>query len=392
MRKTLSSLVRLSALLLLVALLSGCGYRQTAPSESDLREVGTVGSYTVTYDELYYLAMTYRAVLEEQYGEGIFSTPESAKQYREELETLVYRNITANYAILILAAEIGYKEADVAHLVDQSLEELVASLGDMHEYRKMLHENYMTDHFVRKNYAVNLLQNNVFNSYVEYLGLIESDADVICDKILNGSRYARTRHIAVFRDNGKSDGENRALMESLKAQLDAGADFDALVSQYGEDNAQTSDGYYFMRGEMQEAYEDAAFALKEGEISEVVEAEDGFYLIMRLEKQTEYVMMHCYGVGAPLYENYQKYTFLSMIDEKQAELTFHPNGFGATIDLTSLTQKTFFDGEHLLVILGIVLVCLAVAALIAWWVVLSIRADRREKEAKKTRKKQNKRK
>ena len=392
MRKTLSSLVRLSALLLLVALLSGCGYRQPEPSDADLCEVGTVGSYTVTYDELYYLAMTYRAVLEDQYGADIFSTPESAKQYREELETLVYRNITANYAILTLAAEIGYKEADVAHLVDQSLEELVTSLGGMHEYRVMLHENYMTDHFVRKNYAVNLLQNNVFNSYVEYLGLIESDAEVICNKILNGSRYARTRHIAVFRDNGKSDEENRALMGSLKAQLDAGADFDALVSQYGEDNAQTSDGYYFMRGEMQEAYEDAAFALKEGEISEVVEAEDGFYLIMRLEKQTEYVMMNCYGVGAPLYENYQKYTFLSMIDEKQAELTFHPNGFGASVDLTSLRQKTFFDGEYLLVILGMVLVGIALAALIAWWIVVSIRADRREKEAKKTRKKQNKRK
>lgn len=392
MKSAFSHLTRLFAGLLLILLLSGCGYRQAEPHQSDLRAVGTVGSYTVTYDELYYLAMTYRTVLEEQNGAGIFSSPESAKQYREELEALVYRNITANYAILTLAAEIGYKEADVAHLVDQSLEELVRSLGGMHEYRKMLHENYMTDHFVRRNYAVNLLQNNVFNSYVEYLGLIESDADVICDKILNGSRYARTRHIALFRDNGRSDAENRAQMESLKAQLDGGADFDALVSQYSEDKAQTSDGYYFMRGEMQEAYENAAFALKEGEISDVVEAEDGFYLIMRLEKQTEYVMMHCYGVGAPLYENYQKYTFLSMIDEKQEELSFQPNAFGASVDLTSLKQKTFFDGEHLLMILGIVLACLAVAALITWWVILSIRADRREKETKKNRKRQNKRK
>jgi hypothetical protein len=81
-----------------------------------------------------------------------------------------------------------------------------------------------------------------------------------------------------------------------------------------------------------------------------------------------------------------------MIDEKQEELSFQPNAFGASVDLTSLKQKTFFDGEHLLMILGIVLACLAVAALIAWWVILSIRADRREKETKKNRKRQNKRK
>lgn len=370
---------------LCISVLTGCGYRQEKAKESDLREVGRVGNYAVTYDELYFLAMTYQDVLKAEYGEDIFDTVESRNQYRDELEKLVYRNITANYAVFTLAAEIGYTEADVQDMVDESLEEMVASLGGMHAYRKMLHENYMTDRFVRASTAVNILQSNLLNSYVYYLGLIESEPDAIYSEIMEGNDYIRTLHIAVFRDNGKSDAENLTLMQSLKERLDAGEDFEELIREYGEDMNLSGDGYYFARGEMQEAYEDAAFALSVGEYSGVIEAEDGFYIVKRYPKESEFVLMNCHGVGALLYDNYQKYRLLTFIDEQQEELSFEPSAYGSSIDLAGLKQKTFFDLEYLLIVLAVVLAIGGVAALIAWWCVLSIRADRKEREQKKKR-------
>jgi parvulin-like peptidyl-prolyl isomerase len=49
-------------------------------------------------------------------------------------------------------------------------------------------------------------------------------------------------------------------------------------------------GYYFTYGEMDKTYEDAAFALSVGEVSDVVETEDGFFIIERLEKSSTYML------------------------------------------------------------------------------------------------------
>ena len=376
-------------LVLLTVLFSGCGYRRIKPSEADLREVGTVGSHTVTYDELYHVAMTCRDALKSVYGEEIFDTAESRDAYREELLELTYDTLTSNFAVFDLASDIRYTEDDVQEYVDTYMEELVESLGGRHAYKKMLHETYMTDNVARSNYAATLLQGNLFTSYVEYLGVIESDAEKIYSIIMEGSTYIRTRHIALFKDNGKTDAENRTAIEAIRAELDAGADFDTLVKTYGEDENLTRDGYYFMKGEMQEPYEEAAFALSVGEISDVVETEDGFYLIRRYEKQKEYVLLNCYGEGAPLYDSYQQYTFLAIIDEYRESLTFVPNAFGASIDLTGLSEKPFFDGEYLLLVIGIVLLACAFVGLIVWWCVASVREDRkgRPQSAKKNHKK-----
>ncbi|MBO5270646.1 MAG: peptidylprolyl isomerase [Clostridia bacterium] len=378
-RKYISLIALLLLFSMLLTVFTGCGYRKEREKERDLRAVGKVGKYTVTYDELFYLAMTYRDVMKGMYGEDIFDTEESREAYREELEELVYRNITANYAVFALAEEIRYTEADVQEMVDDSMQSLVESLGGMHEYRKMLHENYMTDHFLRRNSAASILQSNILNSYVYYLGLIESDADKICEIIMKGSTYIRTRHIAIFKDNGKTNAENRQTMEHILAELAAGADFDALVETYGEDVNLTDDGYYFMRGEMQEAYEEAAFALSVGETTGIVEGTDGFYIIRRLEKQREYVFLNCYGEGSPLYENYQKYTLVSMIDEQQATMDFVPNSYGASLDLTTLRQGMFWDWEYAFCVLGWILAGAVIVALIAWWCVVSMREDRKSK-------------
>lgn len=53
-------------------------------------------------------------------------------------------------------------------------------------------------------------------------------------------------------------------------------DFVDLASRYSEDSTIT---YSFGKGEMDEAFEEAAFALETGEISEVVESESGYHII-----------------------------------------------------------------------------------------------------------------
>ena len=63
-----------------------------------------------------------------------------------------------------------------------------------------------------------------------------------------------------------------------------GEDFDALITEYNEDPGMTSnpDGYYFGKGQMVEPFENAAYALADGEISGLVETDFGYHIIKRL--------------------------------------------------------------------------------------------------------------
>nr|WP_193407082.1 peptidylprolyl isomerase [Methyloceanibacter methanicus] len=81
------------------------------------------------------------------------------------------------------------------------------------------------------------------------------------------------RHILV-----KTEAEARDLIAKLKA----GADFADLAKKnsIGPSAPQGGDLGYFERGQMVPAFEDAAFALKPGEISEPVKTQFGWHVIV----------------------------------------------------------------------------------------------------------------
>ncbi|MGN1059865.1 MAG: peptidylprolyl isomerase, partial [Clostridia bacterium] len=82
--------------------------------------------------------------------------------------------------------------------------------------------------------------------------------------------------------------EQKAKAAEVLEKAKAGADFDALVKEYGEDPGMESspDGYTFTKGSMVAEFEDAAFALGVGEISDLVETTYGWHIIKKYELPT----------------------------------------------------------------------------------------------------------
>ena len=82
--------------------------------------------------------------------------------------------------------------------------------------------------------------------------------------------------------------EKKALAEEIKAKLDSAADpvalFDELMQEYSEDSglAANPDGYTTYKGQMVSEFENTALALKDGEISDIVESMYGYHIILRL--------------------------------------------------------------------------------------------------------------
>jgi NIMA-interacting peptidyl-prolyl cis-trans isomerase 1 len=104
-----------------------------------------------------------------------------------------------------------------------------------------------------------------------------------------GARHVLVMHVA---SRAKPENMTRTRAEALERakeclrKLRAGADFADLVGQYSDEpgaNERGGDLGVFRRDSMVQSFSDAAFALKIGEVSEVVETPYGFHIIQRTQ-------------------------------------------------------------------------------------------------------------
>ena len=85
--------------------------------------------------------------------------------------------------------------------------------------------------------------------------------------------------------------KKKELADEILEKIKSGeADFDDMMYEYSEDPGLMAypGGYTFGRGEMLKAFENAAFAMEKGQISDVVESENGYHIIYLVDKYRLY--------------------------------------------------------------------------------------------------------
>lgn len=106
----------------------------------------------------------------------------------------------------------------------------------------------------------------------------------------------RVKHILLSNKNVETQealdeaavAQKKAQADDLLAQLRAAEDpialFDQLMNEHSEDPglAAHPDGYEAYKGQMVPEFEEASLALEDGQISEVVESDHGYHIILRL--------------------------------------------------------------------------------------------------------------
>jgi peptidyl-prolyl cis-trans isomerase C len=116
-------------------------------------------------------------------------------------------------------------------------------------------------------------------------------------------KQVRARHILIIVEDQGDEQQKREAFEKItmvQQKLREGEDFAALATDYSEgpSNVQGGDLGFFQRGQMVKPFEDAAFAMKVGEVSDVVETRFGYHLILVTDIRPEVAIPFEYAEGS----------------------------------------------------------------------------------------------
>lgn len=193
-------------------------------------------------------------------------------------------------AIISFAAENEIElDKDDRKAVEADIDLLISSFENREEYEQGLADFNMTHELYKSLSQQNALEVKLREYAIDEIsGLIKSDDETVEADIMEN--FIAAKQILISNDEGDDVEQNRLSAESIYAELEGGADFDALVEQYGEDNSMDVEhGRYFTHGMFPDEFEQAALALEIGEHSGVIETEVGFHIILRMPISQEYV-------------------------------------------------------------------------------------------------------
>ncbi|MBQ8432924.1 MAG: peptidylprolyl isomerase [Clostridia bacterium] len=327
----------LSGILLIALLTTGLLSCKSQWEKEGEKVIGSCAGYDVLYEELRYVTLSYKDMFASTYGEDIWATAESAERYRAELEETVWDMMLNNYAVLAACAYHGLGKDDlesdaITAAVDGQIDEMIEYYGSKKTFRAAVEEMYMTEHFTRFCLSVAELENEL--CYVlQDLGKVHKDQGKFLEWLEEGN-YAYVQHIFLRNDPGDDPATNRAKAEEVAEKLRNGANIADFIgnSKYNEDTANLSP-YYLVRDVYDPAIEKAALALRfDGDVSSVVETENGYYVLVRMESSTDKLMLQL----PTLLTSYQWAKTEAVVEEFRAKITLELNEYGKSIDLLTI--------------------------------------------------------
>ncbi|CAN7524299.1 foldase protein PrsA [Rossellomorea sp. LjRoot5] len=208
--------------------------------------VAKVGSESISKEDLY-------TTLVDQYGDGALDTliAEKIVKLESEKKDLTVKDSEIKKELESIKGQYDSEEA---------FNEALASSGaDLDSVKENIKTYLLTEKLLKDRIKI------TDDQIKEYF---EANKDTFAQK-----EQVEASHILV-------DDEKTA--KEVKKKLDDGGDFAELAKEYSTDTSNADSGGelgYFGKGEMVEAFDDKAFSMKKGEISEPVKTEFGYHII-----------------------------------------------------------------------------------------------------------------
>lgn len=258
-------LILVIILSLCVSVLAGC---EKTPKDA----VAKVNGDTISKDEFDKNFEMYKKAYESQYGPDIMKKDAGNDKTFEEV---IKENILEKLITEKLITESA-KEKNIT-VTDEELKEQLKNyeeiLGGEEKYKEFLKQNNLTEEYFKDSIKKEMTIDKYKSDYVNGLKISEEEAKKYFEENKDSYVKVRASHILV-----KTEEEAKKVLDKIKK----GEDFHALAATESIDNMSAVKGGdlgFFARGQMVPEFEEAAFSLKPGEVSEIVQTDYGYHII-----------------------------------------------------------------------------------------------------------------
>ena len=252
--------------------LAGCSNKIVFTKGLSKDEVFRIGDSVCTVPEMMVYLINTRNQYEKVYGAEVWDISVDGVTLEENVKETVLARIARIKTMYLLAASRGVTLEDgEERRVKKAAEEYFASLSE--EEKELMGADEDVIEQLYREYA---LADKVYQNIIKDVNPEISDDEartITVQHILlstsaeeGGRKYSEEEKQAVY---------SRAC-EIRRMAVDGEHDFVDLASRYSEDSVTT---FSFGKGDREEAFEEAAFALETGEVSQVIETEEGYHII-----------------------------------------------------------------------------------------------------------------
>ncbi len=272
----------MAAVLWLAGVLAGCG---TPAVDSNTKVVLTTGfakdeifrieSISCRLPEMMVYLTNSQNQYESVYGPEIWKANAEGVTLEQNIKDTALARIAQIKTMNLLAGEyeveLSEQEAEMAKAAAKAY---FSSLNDTEKELMGVTEEVITGL-----YAEYALANKVYQFIIRDINpeISDDEARTITVQHILIKTYALdgTGARIEYTENAKKKAY-KAAKDVLELARQEDADFEQLIEKYSEDNKGT---YSFGKGDMEESFEEAAFNLGTGEISDIVETKFGYHII-----------------------------------------------------------------------------------------------------------------
>jgi len=196
----------------------------------------------------------------------------------------------------LLNFEVSKQDIQVpSEHVEQEFDAIVKRFPSQNAFEDQLKQVGITENQIKADLEQQLKVDNLVRSHIKGLGLtltaeeISKFFDDNPDNFKMPERISASHILFKVDPDASNDlkAQKRLELSGLLGKIEKGAEFSNLASQHSECPSKEKGGDlgFFDRGKMVKPFEDAAFKMKVGDVSEIVETKFGYHIIKLTDRK-----------------------------------------------------------------------------------------------------------
>ncbi len=255
----------------LAAFLAGCGMVRINPEVDNNTIVAKVSGEEVKKEEFNKMFGIFKAQYEQQFGAEVWEQEVDGRKFGDVAREKLLDMLIDEKLQMKKAAELGITVTDDE--VNSEVEKAKKYFDTEEKFNEFLKEQSMDLEYFKQSVKKELTITKLTDKLTGNLAVTDEEVKSYYDTHQNEFLSVKASHILL---------DTKEEAEKMLQRVKAGENFGELAKQNSKDpSAKENSGNldYFRQGDMVEPFEKAAFALKPGQISEIIQTDFGFHII-----------------------------------------------------------------------------------------------------------------